>query len=60
MFVELDTREDAGYAVSLEWDRDTGRTQIVVADGRDASVLVFPVPGAYAGDALRHPFRYAP
>jgi carotenoid cleavage dioxygenase-like enzyme len=60
MFVELDTRENAGYAVSLEWDRDTGRTQIVVADSRDASVLVFLVPGAYAGDALRHPFRYAP
>jgi hypothetical protein len=44
------TRE-AGYTVSLEWRRDTGETRIVVADSRDASVLVFLVPGAYAGDA---------
>ena len=60
MFVELDTRQNAGYTVSLEWDRDTGDTQIVVADIRDASLLVFPVSGANAGDAFRHPFRYAP
>jgi hypothetical protein len=60
VFVELDTRQDAGYTISLEWDRDTGQTQIVVADIRDASLLVFPVPGANAGDAFRDPFRYAP
>ena len=60
MFAALDTRQDAGYSVSLEWDRDTGETQIVVADIRDESLLVFPVPGANTGDALRHPFRYAP
>jgi hypothetical protein len=39
-------------------DRDTGETQIVVADIRDESLLVFPVPGANAGEAFRHPFRY--
>jgi hypothetical protein len=50
VFVELDTRQDAGYTISLEWDRDTGETQIVVADIRSAN----------AGDAFRHPFRYAP
>ena len=60
MFVELDTRRNAGYTVSLEWDRDTGETQIVLVDGRDESVLMFCVPTAKAGDALRHPFRYAP
>jgi hypothetical protein len=60
VFVELDTRQDAGYTISLEWDRDTGQTQIVVADIRDAGLLVFPVPGANAGDAFRDPFRYAP
>jgi hypothetical protein len=60
VFVEFDTRKNAGYTVSLEWDRDTGETQIVIADIRDASVLVFPVPGENAGEALRHPFRYAP
>jgi hypothetical protein len=60
VFVDLDTRQDAGYTISLEWDRDMGKTQVVVADIRDASLLVFPVPGANAGDAFRHPFRYAP
>jgi hypothetical protein len=40
--VELDTRQDAGYTVSLEWDRDTDNTQIVVADSRTACLLVFP------------------
>jgi hypothetical protein len=60
VFVELDTRQNAGQTVSLEWDRDTGKTQIVLADSRTASLLVFPVPGEMAGDAFRHPFRYAP
>jgi hypothetical protein len=32
MFVELDTRHDVRYSVSLEWDRDSGETQNVVAD----------------------------
>jgi len=59
-FVELDTRRNDGYTVSLEWSRDTGRTQIVVGDIRTASQIVFPVPAANAGDAFRHPFRYAP
>jgi hypothetical protein len=60
VFVELDRRQNAGYTVSLEWDRDTGETQILVVDSRNASVLVFLVPGENAGDALRDPFRYAP
>jgi carotenoid cleavage dioxygenase-like enzyme len=60
VFVELDTRQNDGYTVSLLWDRDTGRTQIVVGDIRDASELVFAVPAANAGDAFRHPFTYAP
>ena len=60
VFVELDTRQDAGYTISLEWDRDTGETQIVLADIRDARLLMLPVPRANAGDAFRHPFAYAP
>lgn len=60
MFVELDTRRNDGFTVSLEWDRDSGQTQIVVDDSRTASALVFPVPAAKAGDAFRHPFTYAP
>ena len=60
VFVELDIRHHDGYTVSLEWNRNTGNTRIVVADSRDESLLVFCVPGAKAGDAFRHPFRYAP
>jgi hypothetical protein len=60
MFVELDTRHDARYTVSLEWERNTGETQIVVGDRGTSSVLVFSVPGENAGEAFRHPFRYAP
>jgi hypothetical protein len=60
VFVELDTRQDAGFTVSLEWNRDTGNTRIVVADRRDESLRVFSVSCSNAGDAFRHPFRYAP
>lgn len=60
MFVELNTRQIDGLIVSLEWDRDTGRTQVVVADIRVPSETVVPVPADRAADAFRHPFRYAP
>jgi hypothetical protein len=60
MFVELDTRHDDGLTVTLEWDRDTGHTQIVVHDVRSDALLAFGVPPAHAGNAFRHPFRYAP
>lgn len=60
VFVELDTRHNDGYTVSLEWNRDTGKTRIVLGDIRTASQLVFAVPAAKASDAFRHPFRYAP
>jgi hypothetical protein len=60
VFVELDTRQDAGFTVSLEWNRDAGNTRIVVADRQDESLPVFGVRGANAGDVFRHPFRYAP
>ncbi len=59
MLVELDTRRNDGFAVSLEWNRDTGQTQIVIDDTRNATQTVFAVPGVNAGDAFRHPFRYA-
>ena len=60
MFVELNPRTSDGLTVSLDWDRDTGQTQIVIDDVRTASHTVFGVPGAHAADAFRHPFRYAP
>jgi hypothetical protein len=60
MFVELDTRHDARYTVSLEWDHDSDETQIVVADKRNLEPAVFPVRCESAGEAFRHPFRYAP
>ena len=52
MFVELDTRQDAGCTVSHEWDRDSGETQIVVADIRDASLLAFLGTGENAGERI--------
>jgi hypothetical protein len=58
--VELDSRRDAGYTVSLEWDRKSSETQIIVADSGASSLVVFRVLGESAADAFRHPFRYAP
>ncbi|HEY2657007.1 MAG TPA: hypothetical protein VGI55_14535 [Solirubrobacteraceae bacterium] len=60
MFVELDTRHNEGLTVSLEWDRDTGRTQIVINDSRTLVETAFAVPCARAADAFAHPFRYVP
>jgi hypothetical protein len=60
VFVELDSRRDAGYTVSLAWDRNSGETPIVVADSGASSLLVLPVLVESAGEAFRHPFRYAP
>ena len=44
MFVELDTRHDARYTVSLEWDRNTGETQIVVGDSGTSTPARVPRP----------------
>jgi hypothetical protein len=60
MFVELDTRHNDGLTVRLEWDGETGKTQIVVHDVRSQSITAFDVPPVKAADAFRHPFRYAP
>lgn len=60
MFVELNTRQNECLTVSLEWDRDTGATQIVIEDARDASVVVFGIPSADAADAFRHPYVFIP
>jgi hypothetical protein len=57
MFVELDTRHGDGLTVTLEWDRDTGHTQI---DMRSDGLIAFVVPPVSAADAFRHPFGYAP
>ncbi len=60
MFVELDARQTNGLTVSLEWDRDTGATQIVIEDARDASAMVFGISSADAADAFRHPYMFIP
>ena len=60
MFVELDTRRGDGLTVTLEWDRDTGSTPIVVHDLRSNGPIAFVVPPTSAADAFHHPFRYAP
>jgi hypothetical protein len=43
-----------GLTVSLEWDRETGSTQVVVHDSRTAIEVVLGVPGAKAADAFQH------
>jgi hypothetical protein len=60
VFIELDTRQNDGFSVSLEWNRDTGETRIVIDDTRTASHTMVGVPSLRAADAFRHPFRYAP
>jgi hypothetical protein len=59
VLVDLDTARSVGHRVSPGWDRDTGETQIVVADSLTASLLGFLVQGEHVGDALGHPFRNA-
>jgi hypothetical protein len=59
-FVELNTRQNHGYTVSLQWNPDTGTTQIIIDDTHAARPLVIPIPAANANDAFHHPFRYAP
>ena len=41
MFVELDTRGGDGLTVTLEWDRDTGQTQIVLHDIRADGLIAW-------------------
>jgi hypothetical protein len=60
MFVELDARHGDGLTVRLEWDRETGDTQIAVHDVRSDERIAFVVAPVSAADAFRHPFRYAP
>ena len=50
MFVELDTRHGDGLTVTLEWDRDTRRTQIVVHDMRSDGLIAFVVPAVSAAE----------
>ena len=52
MFVELDTRHSDGLTVTLEWDRDSGQTQIVLHDARSDGLIAFGVPPVSAADAL--------
>ena len=37
MLVEVDRRPNVDHAVSPKWDRNTGQTEVVVADSRTAS-----------------------
>jgi hypothetical protein len=55
MFVELDTRHSDGLTVRLEWDRDTGQTQIVVHDTRSDGLIAFDVSPVNAGAGNRKP-----
>jgi hypothetical protein len=60
VLVDVDRRPIVDHAVSPNWDWNTGKTDVVVADSRTASVLVCLIEGDNAGDPFHHPFRYAP
>ena len=44
---------------AIEAKNRIGLRIAIEADIRDESLLVFPVAGADAGEAFRHPFRFA-
>ncbi len=56
---ELAVRESDRLAVSLSWNRATGRTRVVVVDQMLEVELRVDVPPACALDAFYHPFAYA-
>jgi hypothetical protein len=57
VFGELDTRQDAGGTVSLEWEPHAGETKIVVARLRAAGLAVSLVHDADPGNGFHHAFR---
>ena len=56
---ELAVRENDGLAVSLLWNRATGRVKVAVIDAHLDEHFEFHVPGADALAAFHHPFAYA-
>ena len=56
---ELAVRENDGLAVSLLWNRATGRVKVAVVDAHLDEQFEFHVPGTDALAAFHHPFAYA-
>ena len=55
MLVVLNTRHGFGYTVSLEWERDSGETHIVVTGYGSSCMLIFPVPARRPAKRLAIP-----
>lgn len=56
---ELALRENDGLAVSLLWNRATGRVKVAVDDVQLDEHFEIYVPGDDALAAFHHPFAYA-
>jgi len=56
---ELAVRENDGLAVSLLWNRATGRVKVAVVDAHLEEQFELHVPRADALDAFHHPFAYS-
>lgn len=59
LWSELAVRENDGIAVSLLWNRATGRVKVAVDDAQLDDQFEIDVPGADALAAFHHPFAYA-
>ena len=58
-WTELASRESDGLAVSLLWNRSTGRVKVTVDDSRLDHDFELHVDGADALSAFHHPFAFA-
>jgi hypothetical protein len=56
---ELALRENDGLAVSLHWNRATGRVKVAVDDAQLGDHFEINVHAADALAAFHHPFAYA-
>jgi hypothetical protein len=56
---ELAYRENAGIAVSLRWNPDTGDVSVLVEDSELGESFVLPAAPEQALQVFHHPYAYA-
>jgi hypothetical protein len=56
---ELAYRENAGIAVSLRWNRDTGDVSVLVEDSELGESFVVSAAPEQALRVFQHPYAYA-
>ena len=57
--LELDYRESNGIAVSLLWQRHSGRLSVVVEDSKLDESFTLAARPDNAHDVFKHPYAYA-